>query len=91
MENANYEEKDLRAYHAWLKYIIHDETPQYTNCNVLPQYANCNMLPQSAYCMEPTKYYGASVRSDHKDLLFRLLMQDKENLKMMCHSCSSHI
>ncbi len=80
MENANYEEKDLRAYHAWLKYIIHDETPQYTNCNVLPQYANCNMLPQSAYCREPTKYYGASVRSDHKDLLFRLLMQDKENL-----------
>lgn len=32
MENTNYEEKDLRAYNAWLQYIIHDELPQYAYC-----------------------------------------------------------
>lgn len=70
MEITGYEEKDLRAYNAWLKYIIHDELPECTS----------NDLPRVTYCREPMKYYEASVRREHKDLLFRLLMQDKENL-----------
>lgn len=71
MEITNYQETGTYDYNAWLKYV---------NCNALPQYVNCNALPQNVYCMEPMKYHDASVRREHKDLLFRLLMQDKENL-----------
>lgn len=71
MERTNYQKTGTYDYNAWLKYV---------NCDVLPQYINCNALSQYAYCMEPMKYHDASVRREHKDLLFRLLMQDKENL-----------
>lgn len=80
MERTNYQKTGTYDYNAWLKYVNCDVLPQYINCNVLPQYINCNALPQYAYCMEPMKYHDASVRREHKDLLFRLLMQDKENL-----------
>ena len=71
MEMTNYQRTGTYDYNAWLGYI---------NRDVLPQYINRDAPPLYAYCMESMKYHGASVRMEHKDLLFRLLMQDKENL-----------
>lgn len=58
--------------------------PQYINWDALPQYYYDDVQTQDRdymmCCAEPMKYYEASVRREYKDLVFRLLMQDKKNL-----------
>lgn len=58
--------------------------PQFINWDALPQYYYSDeQLQDRDYvmcCAEPVKYYEASVRREYKDLVFRLLMQDKKNL-----------